>query len=204
MSLNKFFDEFRVLNDDWGWPAVEGSQSPEEKTHVFYLGTPWQGLTDCLMRSLYKGKDPHWRNCVHLLDTLERPLTISDGELTETRVRQYLTYLREIGPFFIEHESILKSARLYLQGLPMTALKIGFLIQVRWQLYVKKKAQEPVASSPKKDLVKFGRVLRNIAFEVSQDNGLVPWFTELNDDNIEEWYEELRDLARADETSTSG
>lgn len=197
-TLDAFYDDFESLNEAWGWPADEESNSPEYQTHRLYLGAPWQGITDCLMRSLYKCSDKKIRGAPFLLDTLERPLSIASGILSQSRLSKYRTYLREIGPFFIKHRLELEKAQLHLEKCPPSALKIGFLIQVKWQLYIAASVHRDVRRL--QDLKLFQKTLRTIALSVSHENDYMLDRKRLSEDVIDEWIIGLKERAREEDS----
>lgn len=197
-TLDAFYDDFESLNDAWGWPANEESNSPEHQTHRLYLGAPWQGITDCLMRSLYKCRDKKCRGAPFLLDTLERPLSIASGLLSQTRLSKYRTYLHEIGPFFIEHRRKLEEAALHLEKCPPSALKIGFLTQVKWQLYIAA-CVSPLARGLR-DFKLFQEKLRTIALSVSHENDYMLDLGTLTDNDIDDWIIGLKERAREEDS----
>lgn len=194
-SLDVFYDKFSSLNDAWGWPSGDQDNSPERQTHTLYLGAPWQGITDCLMRSLYKGRNKKWRGAPFLLDTLERPLTIASGVLSRERLTQYRTYLREIGPFFRQHRRNLQKAQQHLVLCPPSALKIGFLIQVKWQLYCADSDANNL-----QDFKAFQEKLRTIALAVSHENNYMLHLDTINEKDIDDWIMGLKERASEEDS----
>jgi hypothetical protein len=204
-TLDTFYDDFESLNDAWGWPADEESNSPECQTHRLYLGTPWQGLTDCLMRSLYKCRNKKCRGAPFLLDTLERPLSIASGILSQSRLCKYRTYLHEIGPFFIEHRMKLEKAQRHLEKCPPSALKIGFLTQVKWQLYIAACVSSDARglqdlTRGMQDFKAFQEKLRSIALSVSHNNHYMLDLDTIGDEDTDDWIIGLQERAREEDS----
>ena len=105
----------------------------------------------------------------------------------------YVSYLREIGPFFRKHCQELEKAQRHLEQCPPSALKIGFLIQVNWQLYIA--SCVPSNAKGLQDFKLFQEKLRTIALSVSHENDYMSELDTIDDEDIDDWILGLKDRA---------
>tara|TARA_B110000091_G_scaffold46583_1_gene51069 strand:- start:8069 stop:8569 length:501 start_codon:yes stop_codon:yes gene_type:complete len=129
--MDEFYGQFQILNQNWGWPSND-TGSYEDLTHAPGLGAPWQGITDCLMRSLYLCQDPSYRGGLFLLDTLKRPLTI--GWSPQWAFEQYMA---ACGSYFTANETGFQTALRYLrEHCTDSPHKCGYLCTLEWCLHL--------------------------------------------------------------------
>jgi hypothetical protein len=129
--MDGFYKQFQPLNQKWGWPSND-TGSYEDLTHAPGIGAPWQGITDCLMRSLYLCQDPSYRGAMFLLDTLQRPLTL--GWSPQWAFDQYMS---TCGAYFTANESEFRNAQQYLRDhCSDSPHKCGYLCALEWCLHL--------------------------------------------------------------------